>query len=97
MDHIKWMRGKVTAKCVPLQLLTDAMIWAAAVIDKEGESSERVSEFSFGSRGIISHMWEILTFSINSKELPKFMWISMASNMMEIQWALKKQRKVKYF
>lgn len=53
-------------------------------MDKEGESSKRILEFSFGSRGLISHMWEILTFPINSKELPKFMWISMASIEVEM-------------
>lgn len=97
MDNIKWMRGKVTAKCVPLQFLTDALIWAAVIMDKEGESSERILEFSFGSRSIISHMWEILTFFVNSKEISRFMWISMLCIMVEIQWRLRKEKKLTFF
>lgn len=46
----------MTAKCVPMQFLTDALMGAAVIMDKEGESSNRILEFSFGSIGIISHM-----------------------------------------
>lgn len=92
IDNIKWMRGKVTSKCVPLQFLTDALIWAAVIMDKEGDSSQKILESSYGSRGIISHMWQILTFSFNSKELPRSIWIFMATIMVELQWSQRKGR-----
>lgn len=46
----------MTAKCVPMQFLIDALIGAAVIMDKEGESSKRILELNFGSRGVISHM-----------------------------------------
>ena len=62
----------------------------------EGQSSGRTSEFSFGWRAIISHMWEILTFSINSKEFLACMRISKANIMVEMQWGLRKAKNLKY-
>lgn len=40
IDNIKWMKGKVAAKCVPLQFLTDALMWAAVIMHTKDRAPE---------------------------------------------------------
>lgn len=77
IDDINSMREKVTAKLSHSNFWQMPWYEPAIIMDKEGDSSKKILEFSFGSRGIISHMWEMLTLSFNSKELPNvhgFSW-----------------------